>query len=199
MVSSICNAVSRDNGSQVTFHNRPVHILQIGIGTNNHFADEEAIQLKMLLQGTTKQEDEPLTAIGVDPVPEWLKKLDEPCRATDKKVALIVGAVGRAPGTRFLHGLRATARQCLEKHTNSLKIAQEAKDRAFHQLDYLENMARLDDYHPHFHANLGVITEATGLGEELCDQRPVDCYTFRQILEMVQASACEVLHTTRGN
>ena len=114
------------------------------MGTNKTFLDREDYEIQTLLQGTTKQQNEPLTAIGVDPVDEWIENLVQRCQAPDK-VALIVGAVGRTPGTRILYGLSAKARERLEASITWQHISKEARDEVRNQLDYLENMARLDE------------------------------------------------------
>ena len=73
-------------------------------------------------------------------------------------------------------------------------MTEEARGLVLDQLAYLENMARLDDFHPDFQYGFDVIRRAMNCDQELCEERPVTCYTFRQILDMVNASACEVLH-----
>ena len=84
------------------------HILQVGMGTNKTFVQGD-YEIEALLEGTSKQRHEPLRAIGVDPVVEWIQNLKQQCQASDN-VNLIVGAVTRVPGTRVLCGLRAGAR-----------------------------------------------------------------------------------------
>ena len=100
-------------GGPKTFHDKPVNVLQIGLGTSKTFVRGDDTELQTLLQGTSRQQNEPLTAIGVDPVGEWIENLVQQCQASDN-VALIVGAVGRTPGTRVLYGLRAKAREHVE-------------------------------------------------------------------------------------
>ena len=90
---AISKVASRENRSHQTFHGESVHILQIGMGTNKTFLHREYYDMQVFLRGTTKQGNEPLRAIGVDPVGEWIDNLVPECQASDK-VALIVGAVG---------------------------------------------------------------------------------------------------------
>ena len=85
LVLSISNVVSSENGSLPKFDGQSVHILQIGIGTNKHFVDGRDHEIQTLLQGTTKQQNEPLTGIGVDPVEKWIEDLVQHCQALDKK------------------------------------------------------------------------------------------------------------------
>ena len=193
LVRPVSNVVSNQHGPHPRFDGQPVHIVQIGLGSFMTFGDRWEREIQKLLQGTTRRSDEPLTAIGVDPVNQWTERLVPLCQASDK-VALIAAAVGRAPGTRFLHGLSGKARERLQASERWKQMAEEAQDLVLDQLAYLENMARLDDFHPHFQYGLDVIRREVNCGQELCEKRPVICYTFGQILDMVNASACEVLH-----
>ena len=170
----------------------PFHIVQVGMGTNKTFLDYD-YGIKALLQGTNKQPHEPLRAIGVDPVAWWTKKPHWARQASDN-VRLIVGAVARAPGTRVLCGLPAGAREQLTDSAAWKRIGKSNQANVLHHLEYLEHMARLDEYHRDFEFGVNEIWKSMGRGIWLWEERPVTCYTFRQILEMGHASACEILH-----
>ena len=158
-----------------------VHILQVGMGTNKTFLDGD-YEIEALLQGTSKQRHEPLRAIGVDPVAEWIQNLEQRCQASDN-VNLIVGAVARAPGTRVLCGLPAGAREQLTDSVAWERIGKSNRSNVLHHLEYLENMARLDEYHRDFQCGVSEIWKSMGCSTRLSEERPVTCYTFRQILE----------------
>eukprot|EP00931_Biecheleriopsis_adriatica_P106144 TRINITY_DN80651_c0_g1_i1.p1 TRINITY_DN80651_c0_g1~~TRINITY_DN80651_c0_g1_i1.p1 ORF type:complete len:409 (+),score=70.63 TRINITY_DN80651_c0_g1_i1:37-1263(+) len=175
------------------FSGSTVHVLQIGLGTYGNFVQPTVHWLRTLLEACSRQEDEPLTAIGVDPVQEVVGTLEEIVTAEDEaKMSLLLGAVsdkdGKLPVFCLPSGARQQLRDAMEHHPDEY-----ARVEVDMNLAYLENMSTVGELDDGFKYNVDRICELSGWTGNLIEKRLVDVYTFEGILKRHNAKGCEVL------
>jgi len=101
-----------------------IHVLQIGLGHFGTFIHQDVPWLEEFLSVASSRDDgEPLRAIGVDPVEECLGPLEKIAQRIGN-ISLVLAAIGDYAGSIKLncmpHAARLTVRQELERKSASL-------------------------------------------------------------------------------
>ena len=188
--------MDRVDGLQQDFEGSCVHVLQIGLGTNSTFLQDDSRWFSWLSGATTRGPGEVLKGIGVDPVREWITALAKRCDGVRVQVSLVVGAVGETCGTRILFALPHKIRRRLHLQMEEDGVGEDAWDVVDQALDYLENMSRIDAPHPDFQFDVNQILEqfpSTKIPFSLLEERQVPCITFKDVFKMNKAGGCQVL------
>ena len=181
-------------GKMENFNGSCVHVLQIGLGTNGTFLQMDSTWIHSLLGATTQAPSEAFKGIGVEPMKEWINRLAEPARKIGQ-VSLIWAAIGDTTGSTNLFGLPPYARRRLHEQMELNHVGAEARATILWNMDYLENMSRVDEPHPDFQYCVNQILEAipSPLSFSLLVSRSVPCFTFEEIFKLTNASGCEIL------
>jgi len=180
------------------FSGSSVHVLQIGLGYFGTFLHRDVPWLEEFLKSVSSHADgEPLRAIGVDPVQECLaplqKKVSEFGNRTD--VSLLCGAIGETSGWIEVICVPRVARLRVRRELEKRNASYWTRLGVDMNMAYLENMSTVDVglTNTLLQHCLELVKSHGKVAGELLERRRVQCFTFAEILNMHDATGCEVL------
>lgn len=175
-----------------TFGGQLVHLLQIGLGNFATFLQKDADWLDVLAGASSLARGEALRAIGVDPVEECVGPLERMALGMEG-ASVVLAAVCEEAGLGKLICLPRGARWQVQEELQEKKVDHKTRAEVDSNLALMENMSCMDVLHSDFVDRMEYIQELSGLTTNLVEERSISCYTFRGLLQMHDASGCEVL------
>ena len=176
------------------FKGRPVHIVQIGLGTNGTFIQNYANWdkdgddgLEWILKCVSVVSPKRLTGIAVEPVAEHVQALVPMVKQSLPGVALVQCAIGDEVGESRTHFLSQGAHDEL-----LMTVPWMQRDDLKRDLSYLFNMSSVGREHPNMQYWLKRLKGQYGvqLGVQ---QTSVDVWTFEKFALQLNFGGCEVL------
>ena len=184
---------------QHCFFDALVHVLQIGLGTNNTFLDIDSMSSEAVffLNAATHASEERLRGIGVDPCAESARPLRRQAermnQTQDCQISVVQGSVGEFAGLRTVFCLPEDTLTKMQKEMVARSIEPSVRKEVEKEMCYLENMSSMDAPLPDFVWYVDYIRRLSGIDIPMLEKRDVRCHTFQDILSMHQTRGCQVL------
>ena len=177
------------------YKGKPVHVIQIGLGTFDTFLHDDAAWIDVLLQATSRRAGDKLKAIGVDPVEESAGPLEQLAIAEKQhSVSIMLAAVGEESGDVKLFCLPHTARlKMREELEHTMPQDYLTRGRVDRNLAYLENMSSIGSPHHDMYATISETYRLSQTNQELMEVRDVQLVTYADIIQKHNCPGCEVL------
>ena len=179
---------------QHLFQGNLVHVLQIGLGTNNTFLDDTCWGTAFFVNASSHEPGEQLRGIGVDPLEECVL----PLRSVAKKkkmdqISMVLGSVGEFAGLGTVFCVPGNIRTAIQAEMDERSVEPSVREEVEREIMFLENMSSMDAPLPEFDFYVDYIRCLSGIGVSMLEQRAVHRHTFQDILKMHQAGGCQVL------
>lgn len=176
------------------YKGKPVHVIQIGLGTFDTFLHDDAAWIDVLLQATSRRAGDKLKAIGVDPVEESAGPLEQLAMEKEQHyVSIMLAAVGEETGTVSLFCLPHTTRLKMREELEHRRVDALKRANVDWSLSFLENMSSTHRPHPEFHYYTDDVYRLSKTNQELMERREVQLITYAGILRKPNSRGCEVL------